>query len=176
MINYGRLRKRNSGRLNGGERRKFEEMTMKKKAIWTAVTILFILFIFSNSMKPSDISSADSGWVLRVAQESLGSLGISTRWLTEHIIRKTGHFSEYTILGILLYGCIRSYGFPAERRYFIRFTAGFMVPFVDETIQLGVSGRSGQISDVWLDCAGVAFGMLIAALLIRYRGRRTKTV
>ncbi|CUX59516.1 VanZ like family protein [Clostridium sp. C105KSO15] len=147
---------------------------MKKKAIWTAVTILFILFIFSNSMKPSDISSADSGWVFRVAQESLGSLGISTRWLTEHIVRKTGHFSEYTILGILLYGCIRSYGFPAERRYFIRLTAGFMVPFVDETIQLGVCGRSGQISDVWLDCAGVAFGILIAALLLRYRGRRAK--
>ncbi|WP_312431714.1 VanZ family protein [Lacrimispora sp.] len=147
---------------------------MKKKAIWTAVTILFILFIFSNSMQPSDISSADSGWVLRVAQESLGSMGISTRWLTEHIIRKTGHFTEYTLLGILLYGCICSYGFPAERRYFLRLTAGFMVPFVDETIQLGVRGRSGQISDVWLDCAGVAFGIIIAALLIRYRRRGQK--
>ncbi|WP_312447889.1 VanZ family protein [Lacrimispora sp.] len=128
----------------------------------------------SNSMKPSDISSADSGWVLRVAQESFGSMGISAKWLTEHIIRKTGHFSEYTLLGILLYESIRSYGFTAERRYFIRLTTGFMVPFVDETIQLMVEGRSGQISDVWLDCGGVAFGILLAAFLLKY-GRRSKT-
>ncbi|HCD43721.1 MAG TPA: VanZ family protein [Lachnoclostridium sp.] len=147
---------------------------MKKKAIWTAVTVLYVLFIFSNSMKPSDISSADSGWVLRVAQESFGSMGISAKWLTEHIIRKTGHFSEYTLLGILLYESIRSYGFTAERRYFIRLTTGFMVPFVDETIQLMVEGRSGQISDVWLDCGGVAFGILLAAFLLKY-GRRSKT-
>jgi VanZ family protein len=149
-------------------------MAMKKKAIWTAVTVLYVLFIFSNSMKPSDISSADSGWVLRVAQESFGSMGISAKWLTEHIIRKTGHFSEYTLLGILLYESIRSYGFTAERRYFIRLTTGFMVPFVDETIQLMVEGRSGQISDVWLDCGGVAFGILLAAFLLKY-GRRSKT-
>lgn len=36
-----------------------------------------------------------------------------------------------------------------------------MVPFVDETIQLFVAGRSGQISDVWLDMSGAAAGMAI---------------
>ena len=148
---------------------------MKKRRIWTAVTLIYVLFVFSNSMKPSEISSADSGWVLQVVQESFVSMGISAGWLTEHIIRKTGHFSEYTLLGILLYGCIKSYCFPRERRYFIRFAAGFLVPFVDETIQLMVEGRSGQISDVWLDCAGVAFGIMLAALLERY-GRRLKKV
>lgn len=147
---------------------------MKKRWIWTAVTLLYILFIFSNSMKPAKISSADSGWVLRMAQESFESMGISARWLTEHMIRKTGHFSEYTLLGILLYGWVKSYGFPTERRYFIRLIAGFMVPFVDETIQLMVEGRSGQISDVWLDCGGVAFGLLLAALLLRYNRTEKK--
>ena len=37
----------------------------------------------------------------------------------------------------------------------------FMVPFVDETIQLFVAGRSGQISDVWLGMSGAAAGMAI---------------
>jgi len=32
---------------------------------------------------------------------------------------------------------------------------------VDETIQLFVAGRSGQISDVWLDMSGAAAGMAI---------------
>lgn len=33
-----------------------------------------------------------------------------------------------------------------------------LIPFVDETIQLFTEGRSGQISDVWLDMSGVLFG------------------
>ena len=147
---------------------------MSKRKVWTVVTLVYVLFIFSNSIKPSDISSADSGRVLRMIQESFISLGISVGWLTEHIIRKTGHFSEYTLLGILLYGCVKSYGFPAERRYFIRITAGFLVPFLDETIQLMVEGRSGQISDVWLDCSGVAFGILLAAMYQKYKKRSEK--
>ena len=35
-----------------------------------------------------------------------------------------------------------------------------MIPFVDETIQLFVEGRSGQVSDVWLDLAGALCGLL----------------
>lgn len=144
---------------------------MKKKWIWTAVTVLYILFIFSNSIKTSALSKADSGWVLCMVQELLEALRIRDGWLTEFIIRKTAHFSEYTLLGILLYGCIKSFGFPAERRYFTWLTAGFTVPFVDETIQLMIEGRSGQITDVWLDCGGVAFGIMLAALLIKFRRR-----
>lgn len=35
------------------------------------------------------------------------------------------------------------------------------VPFADETIQLFVEGRSGQISDVWLDLAGALTGTML---------------
>ena len=37
----------------------------------------------------------------------------------------------------------------------------FAVPFLDETIQLFTEGRSGQISDVWLDMAGALTGTLL---------------
>ncbi len=56
----------------------------------------------------------------------------------------------------------------------------FAVPFLDETIQLFTEGRSGQISDVWLDMAGACFGLLAAALvkrlwnMSRRRGRRRR--
>ena len=49
-----------------------------------------------------------------------------------------------------------------------------LVPFVDETIQLFVPGRSGQISDVWLDMAGGAAGFLAAFLLEQYKMRKRK--
>ena len=46
--------------------------------------------------------------------------------------------------------------FPRAQRIAI-----FAVPFLDETIQLFTEGRSGQISDVWLDMAGALTGTLL---------------
>ncbi|MEY8356719.1 VanZ family protein [Lachnospiraceae bacterium 54-53] len=146
---------------------------MKRRYVWTAVTLLYVLFIFSNSMKPAEISSLDSGTVLRFAREIFAASGISAQWLTEHVIRKTGHFSEYTLLGVVLSGWVRSLGVSAERRRFIHLTAGYAVPFLDETIQLFVRGRSGQISDVWLDCAGTLFGTLLVAV-VRFINKKTE--
>lgn len=144
---------------------------VKKKYIWMAILLVYILFIFSNSMKPADISSVDSGKALELVRNFLAASGAESSWLTDHIIRKTAHFSEYTLLGMILFCCMRSCEFTGERRWFTHLTVGYAVPFVDETIQLFVSGRSGQISDVWLDCAGVAFGTLLMVLL-RLRKRR----
>ena len=47
------------------------------------------------------------------------------------------------------------------------FTAAFCLPFIDETIQLFVEGRSGQISDVWLDMAGIYMGIMITGWLVK---------
>lgn len=38
--------------------------------------------------------------------------------------------------------------------------------FLDETIQLFVPGRSGQISDVWVDLLGAAVGIVLATVWI----------
>ena len=95
-------------------------------------------------------------------QGAMESLGWEHLWLTEHIIRKTAHFAEYAVLGGLT---AKAYGLYGRHRIFNRdaLMLIFMVPFVDETIQLFVAGRSGQISDVWLDMSGAAVGMAITA-------------
>ena len=147
---------------------------VKKNYIWLVILLAYILFIFSNSMKPADISSVDSGKALELVRHFLTSSGAGSSWLTDHIIRKAAHFSEYTLLGVILFCCVRSCEFTGERRWFIHITVGFAVPFLDETIQLFVRGRSGQISDVWLDCAGVAFGTLLMALLGLRKGKTEK--
>jgi VanZ family protein len=144
---------------------------MKKKYLWILILGLYVLFIFSNSMKVADTSSKDSGRVLYLIHGMLNKFEINAYWLTEHFIRKMGHFSEYSLLGLLLFGSMKSQGFQEERRWLFHITTGFLVPFMDETIQLFVEGRSGQISDVWLDCAGVTFGTLtmVGVVLIRKR-------
>ena len=49
-------------------------------------------------------------------------------------------------------------------------TAVLFMPFVDETIQLFVEGRSGQISDVWLDMAGIVTGIMVTAGFMKMTG------
>ena len=44
----------------------------------------------------------------------------------------------------------------------------------DETIQLFVPGRSGQITDVWLDTAGYLAGALLTLLLFSLCRKRPK--
>ena len=46
----------------------------------------------------------------------------------------------------------------------------FAVPFLDETIQLFTEGRSGQISDVWLDMAGIVTGIMVTAGFMKMVG------
>ena len=50
-----------------------------------------------------------------------------------------------------------------------------LVASLDETIQLFVSGRSGQISDVLLDCTGALLGMgLIKSIYLHFSGEYGK--
>ena len=57
-------------------------------------------------------------------------------------------------------------------RFFPPFTLCFLTALVDETIQLYFPGRSGQITDLWVDLAGVALGILAAALIGRWLRKR----
>lgn len=147
-----------------------------KTCLWTVLTALYVGFIFSNSMKPAAISSEDSGTALRLLQNFLAAGGIDSGGITEHLIRKSAHFAEYAVLGSLLFCCFKAYGLPFGRRMSLQVILGFFVPFADETIQLFVPGRSGQLSDVWLDCAGAAFGTVcfLTALWLVERRRKIK--
>ena len=78
-------------------------------------------------------------------------------------IRKVGHFSEFAVLGaevILLYIFNRRYDFS---RLFNVFATGLTTAVCDESIQLFVPGRSGQIKDVGIDMLGFVFGALLVS-------------
>lgn len=140
---------------------------MKKGYGWHIVLIVYIVFIFSNSLTPSDISSENSGFVLELAHRLLNMVGVSALWLTDHVIRKSAHFAEYTLLGILLFQSMRH--LPEKRSISVwnHMSALLFLPFVDETLQLFTEGRSGQISDVWLDMGGAVFGTMLCLLWVR---------
>lgn len=148
----------------------------RKQWIWTAILILYILFIFSNSLTPGDESSSQSGFVLELAKRCLAAVGLGNVGITEHFIRKLAHFSEYFILGALIVHVIRGFYDGAAGLSWVPvwLLAGVLVPLCDETCQLFTDGRSGQISDVWLDISGMLSGSLFFLLIIRQLGSRRK--
>lgn len=134
---------------------------MKRRNLWSAILFLYVLFVYSNSLKTAEISSGQSEFVLLRVLEILERIGLYGIPLTDHIIRKTAHFAEYSVMGMLLVQWISSYDLTKYQKNSLMLMLGLMIPFLDETIQLFVEGRSGQISDVWLDVSGIVFGILL---------------
>lgn len=144
---------------------------MRSRKIWTVLLLLYVGFVFHNSMTPAVDSSAQSLSVLEAVQTVLDTVGLDHVGITEHIIRKMAHFGEYTVLGMLLMQCLGQYRLMTVSRWQLHALFGFLIPFVDETIQLFTEGRSGQISDVWLDCSGVMFGTVVCLAVCLWRRR-----
>ena len=95
----------------------------------------------------------------------LGHPALAQR-LTMHIVRKMAHFCEYTLEGFLLMLCMRVYSRRPLRHITVPMLAGVLTALTDETIQIFSPGRSSQVTDVWLDSAGVLAGILTALVLM----------
>ena len=138
------------------------------RVVFTVALIACIAFIFSNSMAVAAVSEKSSGRVLQLMQAVLRRLGhpaLAER-LTMHIVRKLAHFCEYALEGFLLMLCMRVYNRHPLRHITVPMLGGVLTALADETIQLFSEGRSSQVTDVWLDSAGVLAGILVAIVLL----------
>ena len=138
------------------------------RVVFTLALAGCIWFIFSNSMAVAQVSSASSGRVLQLMQVALRRLGhpALAQRLTMHFVRKLAHFCEYLLEGFLLMLCLRVY-----TRHFFKHVSwpmlgGLLTALTDETIQLFVPGRSGQVTDIWIDFSGVMTGLLVGLILL----------
>ena len=138
------------------------------RVLFTLALAGCIWFIFSNSMAVATVSTDSSGRVLawmRIILRRLGQPGLAEH-LTMHIVRKLAHFCEYLLEGFLLMLCLRVY-----TRHFFKHVSwpmlgGLLTALTDETIQLFVPGRSGQVTDIWIDFSGVMTGLLVGLILL----------
>ena len=138
------------------------------RVVFTLALAGCIWFIFSNSMAVAQVSSASSGRVLTLLQGALRRLGhpALAQRLTQHVVRKMAHFCEYMLEGFLLMLCMRVYSRHPLRHITVPMLGGVLTALTDETIQLYSSGRSSQVTDVWLDSVGVLAGILAALVLM----------
>lgn len=149
-------------------------MVVRRTYWWSLIWALYVGFIFCNSLVPSEASSAQSGFVLQQVLSLLDAAGLDQLQITEHMIRKTAHVLEYALMGALLYRCLGQYALSARERLGGQMLFSILIPLLDETIQLFTPGRSGQVSDVWLDFAGAVAGALFLSLLIRLWARKKR--
>ena len=130
------------------------------------MTVFAVAFAFINSLMPAEVSQGESTGVLAFIIRTLEPLGIQAE-LTDHLIRKAAHFTEFTVIGSLYSLCGYCFFRSKPFHYLPQVLfAGLLTALTDETIQLYAEGRSGMITDVWLDFAGIATGAVAAALLL----------
>lgn len=133
-----------------------------------------MLIIFSFSAKPAYESSEMSLSVGRtIANILIPDYGDWTESRqTEYAaridypVRKCAHALEYAVLGILLLSTALVYGVKRKRAESVSVAVGIAYAASDEFHQLFVPGRSGRITDVMIDSAGLIAGMLCVCFLI----------
>lgn len=135
-----------------------------------------IAFIWGASTVPGTGSSHASLSVVEALRFVLDSLGLASGWVTNLLVRKAAHFTEYAVLGVLVSSALDPGARRTRSRILLIAAVLALVASLDESIQLFVPGRSGMVTDVLLDCCGAATGVALRTLVVRRRGRdRRKT-
>lgn len=141
----------------------------KNHGKWLYVLLaLTLMFIWGNSMMPSDLSGAFSSFVKELLSKFLGVLKETEG---DGVLRKLAHGTEFGVLAaeLCLIGVMHKW--PKSQVIL----CGLGVSLIDETIQLFVDGRNGAIRDVWIDMGGFFVGMAICLFVVhRKTGREAK--
>lgn len=133
---------------------------MIKKIVLVSLTIVWMIIIFIFSNQKAIMSTENSQSFVRSTIVNIYRLfdrNASDEKLNDIVetfdvpVRKIAHFTEYFILGLLLFFTFRSFGI--KNPYLIILFA-FLYACSDEIHQLFVLGRSGSFIDVILDTIG----------------------
>lgn len=172
--------KRGKAAAQKGNKR--ETVTQSRKAnviqgILLAIIGVTVLFIWSNSLEAPAESQEKSQWVMELITPIL-ELFVGKGNVTEFLVRKLAHFSEFGLLGgelSLLLTLRRKQTIP----WYVNLAGlAFVTAALDETIQI-FSGRGSSLADVWLDFAGALTGILgvfgISFVVRLLKGRKKET-
>lgn len=141
---------------------------------WLAATLAMVCLIWGNSLVPGEGSSGISLAVMHAIRDALSWAGLPSGWVTNFLVRKCAHFTEYAVLGVLASRALGPWLARDRRAYLALALFLVAVPSVDETIQLFVAGRAGQVPDVILDCCGAATGSLLCRVFAHRAAERRR--
>ena len=150
--------------------------------------LLLLLYstIFSFSAQDGEQSSSLSMYVAEKGVELVNAI-TDSNWTENHMleiagnfekpIRKLAHFTEYAIMGILVYTLLRPWMERGKKLYLITVCWVFLSAAIDELHQFFVPGRYSNLLDVLLDTCGGCFGMICLLVAEKWwKKRRQKKV
>ena len=139
-----------------------EKYTWLQSQMRTWLPVLAFTMVFAVESTPYLGADRTSAPLQRIAEAVFG-YNACVHWdLIHHIIRKTGHFLGYGIFSLI---CFRSFWMTWQNvarhlrqllAYGLAILATFLVAGADEFHQSLLPNRTGQFSDVLLDCCGAA--------------------
>ena len=161
----------------------FKGDMMKKENIWLIISILLVIIwmvsVFKLSGEVSEVSGNRSGGfissIIRFFNNDISEDKLEK--LTESLqpfVRKCAHFCLYAIGGFLIYNLVNC----IFKRYnnkdsyknciLISIFIGVIYAITDELHQLFVSGRSGELRDVFIDSCGIILGVIMCYAIDKF--------
>lgn len=140
----------------------------KRLIIYGLLTLAVMGLIFFMSAKDGTESGSMSEWLLKTAfgRILMKLLPRLTDYGEELDIRKYAHMAEYALLAVpsaLFFRELLLERFPM-RSLCCSLLFCFLYACSDEYHQTFVPGRAGTLNDVFVDLAGVAFGLILVLL------------
>lgn len=143
-----------------------------KHKVFIVIGILIHILIIAQSLLPGSLSSSQSGLIVDVLHPLVLNMGIQIDVVTfSFIVRKLAHFTEFFVLAVFWYLVYMKY-FSKLKLIFAVLIHGLITAIIDETMQLFIDGRSGEVRDVLIDFMGV----LLAAIVMHYVIFRRKRI
>ncbi len=168
--------------LLGGE----QGLTTPSRALRICLTwipVLVCLLIISDESTDTFSAARTSGWIRHLAEDIFGAIAQPAWETAHHVIRKTGHFIGYGLVGLcwfrawlltwrqqllrqaVLWHCVSA---------FMALLCTLGVATLDELHQTYLPSRTGLVSDAWLDTAGAVIAMAgVACTWSRQAGVRS---
>lgn len=142
---------------------------MYKFLSWITV-ILWMTLTFYLSHQPATESNELSTGITMFFVETIKTIVPSMEFDLidfNHLIRKSAHFINYLVLGILVLNALKvSTGYGC-RSAMLALLICVLYAISDEVHQLFVPGRGAQVKDVLIDSAGSIVGIGVYLLIIR---------
>ena len=147
------------------------------RILFIILLLLMYILIFFFSSQVGDESSKLSGGIVRKILYSIGLVdNMEVESVLEIIVRKMAHFSLYFVCGILAMCIMINYDVSNKFRILCSFCINLFYSISDEIHQMFVPGRTGKVTDVFIDSLGVICGILIIYVIIKVKEKYKRNI
>ena len=137
---------------------------LQKFLAWLALLVwMGVIFYFSHQSGDASMQLSDG---ILDSFESFFQNFFDYHTLS-YIVRKIAHFTEYFILGLLVYHLVKQYRFVSKTEIIWMILFCVIYAMSDEFHQVFIGGRSPKVFDVIIDSLGSSLSILLFRLFQR---------